>query len=69
MTWIPVTERLPERDPDLSGASVRVLFYEDTWYDGPMAMTGRHCSGDEWSDDDGAYHRASYWMPLPEPPK
>ena len=58
--WIPVSERLPERD-------TAVLVHTD--------MDGTHAAsfdGEEWFCDYGGawlFPNVTHWMPLPEPPE
>ena len=61
-TWIPVSERLPEKDKE-------VLCLTDTgsyW----LAMFNR-CDDGLWSDGEfwSSEKCVTHWMPLPEPPK
>lgn len=58
--WIPVEERLPERDTE-------VLVYA---YNHNIWVWEYH--GNAWEAEDGYYHEldvVTHWMPLPEPPK
>ena len=66
MKWIPVTERLPEKEQDVLcsrgnhiGALMDVYTYmgDDKWDD----TYGNR----SYTDDEGITH----WMPLPQPPK
>jgi hypothetical protein len=58
-SWIPVTERLPEKD-------TAVLVHTD--------MDGTHAAsfdGEEWFCDYGGawlFPNVTHWMPLPAPP-
>lgn len=60
--WIPVTERLPEKDK----AVLCLLGNEDYW-----VAVWDHCDDGLWTD--GEWWRAknfvTHWMPLPEAPK
>jgi hypothetical protein len=78
--WIPVTERLPEKDGDYL---VFKVFDQKTWCDViSFAKDGRKVSectfGKKWQniwyyyDSEWGYIRTdsvTHWMPLPEPPK
>ena len=56
--WIPVTERLPEKDDAVIICTDKNFIYAgeligDTWY----------LDNDSWTET------VTHWMPLPEPPK
>ena len=76
--WIPVTERLPEKDGDYltscsydTWSQISILYFnkdgDDIW--------GGGFSGEKnvfYYDYDGVYvsqDNVTHWMPLPEPPK
>lgn len=79
-SWIPVTERLPEKDGDYL---VFKVFDQKAWCDViSFAKDGRKVSectfGKKWQniwyyyDSEWGYIRTdsvTHWMPLPEPPK
>ena len=56
--WIPVTERLPEKD------GIYLTFSKKKEYEFHFFQTGKRMWSAVW-DEDGVTH----WMPLPEPPK
>ena len=56
--WIPVTERLPEKD------GIYLTFNKKKEYEFHFFQTGKRMWPAVW-DEDGVTH----WMPLPEPPK
>ena len=56
--WIPVTERLPEKD------GIYLTFSKKKEYEFHFFQTGKRMWPAVW-DEDGVTH----WMPLPEPPK
>lgn len=60
--WIPVTERLPEKD----GAFITAYSkggVSQNWY-----MTFHH-GGGKWYQNSEDTGEVTHWMPLPEPPK
>jgi hypothetical protein len=64
--WIPVSERLPELDPNFHGLSV------DVWiaFNGQMAIGFCCQDGSYWQRHGNAAHLpVTHWMPLPESPK
>lgn len=56
--WIPVTDRLPEKD------GIYLTFSKKKEYEFHFFQTGKRMWPAVW-DEDGVTH----WMPLPEPPK
>lgn len=56
--WIPVTERLPEKD------GIYLTFNKKKEYEFRFFQTEKRMWPAVW-DEDGVTH----WMPLPEPPK
>ena len=56
--WIPVTERLPEKD------GIYLTFNKKKQYEFHMFQAGKRMWQGIW-EADGVTH----WMPLPEPPK
>ena len=69
--WIPVTERLPEKEgwyqvftsPDKGHKSINKARYslEPEW----SVNSGKG----RWSGSGGTWTNVTHWMPLPEPPK
>lgn len=68
--WVPVTERLPEKDGD---SQIMCLVYST--YDGIVCRPYNEyhkCWDDEDYDDyycDAVGGKITHWMPLPEPPE
>lgn len=58
-TWIPCSERLPERPGDY-------LVCTKNEYYGTKNVAKRYFNGDGWS---GRWTNITHWMPLPEPAK
>ena len=56
--WIPVAERLPEKD------GIYLTFNKKKQYEFHFFQTGKRMWPAVW-DEDGVTH----WMPLPNPPK
>lgn len=61
-TWIPVTERLPEKDGTFITAYSKGGVSQN-WY-----MTFHH-GGGKWYQNSEDTGEVTHWMPLPEPPK
>lgn len=60
--WIPVTERLPEKDGTFITAYSRGGVSQN-WY-----MTFHH-GGGKWYQNSEDTGEVTHWMPLPKPPK
>lgn len=61
--WIPVTERLPEKNGYYL-TYVKSALYFDSYYQNLL----RFIDGD-FIEDHVVIHRVTHWMPLPAPPK
>ena len=63
-SWIPVTERLPEKPGNYlvyaNYAKGNLPFVDVDYYSGKNFATVYTCCG---------YYRVTHWMPLPEPPE
>lgn len=60
--WIPVSERLPEKDREVLCLLDTGSYWLARW---------NHCDDSLWSDGDfwSSEKFVTHWMPLPEPPK
>lgn len=60
--WIPVTERLPEKDKEVLCLLGDGEFWLAVW---------DHCDDGLWTDGERWVSKCfvTHWMPLPEPPK
>lgn len=73
--WIPVTERLPERDGCyiVTACDEGCPYGEGIWYDTVVVMAEYYDDGRWlWYEGETEYDLCdivTHWMPLPEPPK
>lgn len=61
--WIPMTERLPEKEGSYLVTSATEKVYTAHWY------TEKKCSGGYIRKPAWSHPNITHWMPLPEPPK
>ena len=61
--WIPVTERLPEKEGSYLVCSKTGKVYTSHYY------TEKKCSGGYIRKPAWSHPNITHWMPLPEPPK